>query len=232
MASGCALHVGALWRLNDGDAGTLSGSRRGIDRNGVSARQRSLVPDSVATAFGRGRPIAGSSRSIATVLTGWVTFRPIANALADLYDRHLFHGLTLQGLPDDEAGEGPRFVFNATSMQTGVLFRFSRDHAGDYLVGRIDRPDLPLSHAVAASSAFPPMLSPIVLHVPPGTFVAGSGKELQIQPYTSRVVLTDGGVYDNLGLEAVWRRFRRILVSDASAVLRPIPVPSRLAETV
>ena len=230
-------HVGALWRLNElamlGTLSRISSVSGGSITNGVLASAwRSLeFRDGVATAFGS--EVVGPIRRLASrtidwqaVLTGWVTFRPIANALADLYDRHLFHGLTLQGLPDDEAGEGPRFVFNATSMQTGVLFRFSRDHAGDYLVGRIDRPDLPLSHAVAASSAFPPMLSPIVLHVPPGTFVAGSGKELQIQPYTSRVVLTDGGVYDNLGLEAVWRRFRRILVSDASAVLRPIPVPS------
>ena len=33
-------------------------------------------------------------------------------------------------------------------------------------------------------------------------------------PYTTDVVLTDGGVYDNLGLETAWKRYRTILVSD------------------
>lgn len=29
------------------------------------------------------------------------------------------------------------------------------------------------------------------------------------------MVLSDGGVYDNLGLEAVWDRYRQVLISDA-----------------
>jgi NTE family protein len=230
-------HVGALWRLNE--LGILHGLKRissvsgGSIINGRLARAwRSLdFRDGVATRFDQEvvKPIRRlASRTIdwQAVLTGWLTRRPIANALADIYETHLFHGMTLRELPDDEAGDGPRFVFNATSLQTGVLFRFSRDHAGDYFIGRIDEPDLPLSHAVAASSAFPPMLSPIVLELPPGTVVAGTGTDLQVHPYTSRVVLTDGGVYDNLGLEAIYRRYRRILVSDAGAVLPPEPAPS------
>lgn len=230
-------HVGALWRLNE--LGILHGLKRiasvsgGSIINGRLAHSwRSLdFRDGFATGFDREvvQPIrALASRTIdwQAVLTGWSTRRPIANALAAIYDKHLYHGMTLRELPDDEVGDGPRFVFNATSMQTGVLFRFSRDHAGDYFIGRIDEPDLPLSHAVAASSAFPPMLSPIVLEFPPGTFVKGTGSALEVHPYTSRVVLTDGGVYDNLGLEAIYRRYRRILVSDAGAVLPPEPSPS------
>jgi NTE family protein len=34
-------------------------------------------------------------------------------------------------------------------------------------------------------------------------------------PFTSRVILTDGGVYDNLGLETAWKRYDTVLVSDA-----------------
>jgi NTE family protein len=33
------------------------------------------------------------------------------------------------------------------------------------------------------------------------------------------VVLTDGGVYDNLGLETAWKRYETILVSDAGGKL-------------
>ena len=38
-------------------------------------------------------------------------------------------------------------------------------------------------------------------------FEPGSGYDLQRPPFTSKVVLSDGGVYDNLGLETVWRRY-------------------------
>ena len=33
-------------------------------------------------------------------------------------------------------------------------------------------------------------------------------------PYTKKAVLTDGGVYDNLGTETVWKRCRTVLVSN------------------
>lgn len=33
--------------------------------------------------------------------------------------------------------------------------------------------------------------------------------------------LTDGGVYDNLGLEPVWERAQTVLVSDGGAVWQP-----------
>ena len=42
-----------------------------------------------------------------------------------------------------------------------------------------------------------------------------SGADLHRPPFTEEAVLTDGGVYDNLGLERVWRRCRTILVSNA-----------------
>ena len=35
------------------------------------------------------------------------------------------------------ATEGPRFVINATNLQSGVLWRFSALHLGDYRVGEI-----------------------------------------------------------------------------------------------
>lgn len=231
-------HVGALWRLNE--LGILARLTRISSVSGGSITNGRLAAgwkrlefrDGIATAFDRElvapiRALAARTIDWPAVLTGWFTLRPIANVLAGFYDTHLFHGLTLRELPDDEKGEGPRFVFDATSLQTGELFRFSRDHAGDYMIGRMDFPDIPLAQAVASSSAFPPMLSPMVLEIPPGAIVPGSGKDLSVHPYTSRAVLTDGGVYDNLGLDAVWRRFRHILVSDASAVLPPEPSPNR-----
>ena len=40
-------------------------------------------------------------------------------------------------------------------------------------------------------------------------------------------MLTDGGVYDNLGLETVWKRYETVLVSDAGGKLSPSPSPRR-----
>ncbi len=231
-------HLGALWRLNElgllGQLARISSVSGGSIVNGRLARAwRDLAfREGVATEFESQvvdpvRRFASRTIDWRAVLTGWFSFRPIANCLADIYDRHLMDGMSLQDLPDDTRGEGPRFTFNSTSLQTGADFRFSREHAGDWRVGRVDRPVLRLAEAVAASSAFPPMLSPLVIDLAPGTVVPGSGKVGFENPaYSTRAVLADGAVYDNLGLECVWRRYRRILVSDASGILGPEPSPS------
>jgi NTE family protein len=44
--------------------------------------------------------------------------------------------------------------------------------------------------------------------------------------FTKKLVLTDGGVYDNLGIEPVWKRYRTLLVSDGGAVTRPLSRPA------
>jgi NTE family protein len=58
-----------------------------------------------------------------------------------------------------------------------------------------------------------------VLEFKDSDFVPGTGLDLQHPPFTTDVVLTDGGVYDNLGLETVWKRYRTVLVSDGGGQL-------------
>lgn len=117
----------------------------------------------------------------------------------------------------DQLPDAPVFVFNATNMQTGRSFRFMKKYMGDYRIGLVRGPRLPLARAVAASSAFPPVLSPVVIEKP-GTFERVEGADLAGDPaFTSKLLLTDGGVYDNLGLETVWNRCSTVLVSDAGA---------------
>ena len=113
--------------------------------------------------------------------------------------------------------ETPRFVINATSVQTGALFRFSRPFIADYRIGTIPKPDLELAVAVAASSAFPPVLSPCQIELDPSAWAPATGhksEDLHREPFLSEAVLTDGGVYDNLGLETAWKRYQTILVSN------------------
>jgi len=167
--------------------------------------------------------LAGHRLDVPAIVRGTLGPGSVGMRLAALYRRHAFGTATLQDLP-----RHPLFVFNATSLQSGVLRRFARPFAWDYRVGKIDDPELELAVAVAASSALPPWLSPLVLDLPPDAHVPGSGEDLAHPPYTTRVVLTDGGVYDNLGLEAAWRTSRTILISDAGGRMGPQPRPLAL----
>lgn len=139
--------------------------------------------------------LAGTSIDVSAVLRGIVK-GGAAHWVQRAYDRHLFHGATLQDLPADDAG--PRFMILATNLSTGTLWRFSRPYMRDWRTEPVENPTLPLAHAVAASSAFPPVLSPCRLRLPDSTLVT----------------LTDGGVFDNLGLEPILKRCATVYVSD------------------
>jgi NTE family protein len=165
-------------------------------------------------------PLLAFSRhpiDVVNFLVGALPWTSAAEELANSYDRYLLANRTLQDLPDE-----PRFVFCATNLQTGVLWRFSKPYAGDYIIGRLDRPKLRLAQAVAASSAFPPVLSPLQLRLPDGSFTnwpggAGAVAEADLPSFRARVLLTDGGVYDNHGIEPLVKRYATIFVSDGGA---------------
>jgi NTE family protein len=76
-------------------------------------------------------------------------------------------------------------------------------------------PDLLVAEAVAASSAFPIAFPPLVLKFEGGTFTDGALEGTPgYEAMSRRVVLTDGGVYDNLGLEPVWKSHKVVLCYD------------------
>lgn len=230
-------HVGALWRLNElgylkqlSRVSSVSGGsitaallggnwyQLGFDDDGVSRRfvEKCVTPL---------RSMAGTTIDRPAVLRGVFGPGNINERVIDAYRKYLYGAKTLQDLPKD--GEGPRFVINATNVQSGVLWRFSRPYIWDYRVGRITAPTMQLAEAVAASSAFPPFLSPARLQFKDTDFAEGSGTDLQRPPFTTRVLLTDGGVYDNLGLETVWKRYKTILVSDGGGRMPPEEKPAR-----
>ena len=102
--------------------------------------------------------------------------------------RELFSG-SLNGIPDS-----PQFIFNATNLQTGRSFRFSKLYMGDYRIGLISNPTVPLAKVVAALSTFPPFLSPVILDNP-GQFEAVEGADLNGESCIhQRLYLSDGGV--------------------------------------
>jgi hypothetical protein len=90
--------------------------------------------------------------------------------------------------------QGLLTVITSTDLATGRAFRISREFIGSYDFGYADTPpQLELGIAVASSAAFPVVFPPV--HLP----TAGLGLDPdKVPPMFS---LTDGGVYDNLGLE-------------------------------
>jgi NTE family protein len=172
-----------------------------------SAGTASNFEDEVARPLIRFATVGVDAKAaVFALLPGWTA----ADVVERAYNGNLFGGATLQDIPDK-----PRFTFMATNLQTGSGWRFAKAYAADYRVGRIERPDLSLARVIAASSAFPPFLSPVRLDFGPNVVQPMTGADLHHPPFTETAVLTDGGVYDNLGLERVWKRCRTILVSNA-----------------
>jgi len=220
-------HLGTIWRLFE--TGYLARLERisSVSGGSIAAgvlglawpklfENTALEPDRFNEYVVRPiRSLAGETIDATAVITGILLPGSISEKVQATYRKHLFGDATLQDLPDN-----PRFVINATNVQSGALWRFSKPYMRDYRVGEVVKPTVPLALAVAASSAFPPVLSPLLMNLHPADFTPGSGEDLQREPYTERVVLTDGGVYDNLGLETAWKRYDTILVSDAGGEMR------------
>ena len=218
-------HVGALWRLNEWGylkkldrISSVSGGSITAGVLGFKWSKLAFDTSGVAQAFGAEivtpiRGLADKTIDEGSIMAGIFMPGSIADKVIDAYRKHLFDHANLQDLPDDP----PRFVINATSVQTGVLFRFSKPYIADYHVGMIRNPTVELAVAVAASSAFPPVLSPLKLELDPALWEPQTGPsspDTQKGAFRSDVVLTDGGVYDNLGLETAWKRYKTVLVSD------------------
>jgi NTE family protein len=215
-------HLGALWRLNElgylpklkrissVSGGSITAAMLGLrwhdlnfdQNNGIGRNFESEVITPI-------RKLAEKTIDRGSILGGIFTPGSIGDKVTDAYREHLFEEKTLQDLPNK-----PRFVINATNVQSGSLWRFEKPYMADYRVGVIEHPNLELAVAVAASSAFPPFLSPVELKLKDSDYKPNSGKDLQRKPFTTHVVLTDGGVYDNLGLETAWKNYDTILVSD------------------
>lgn len=142
----------------------------------------------------------------------WFTLSVAAEALARDYERRLTR-LILPELPTR-----PRIVFSATEMAYGVNWVFEQSRTGDFQTGYLrPAPDMPVGRAVAASSAFPPYFPPLVLHFRPDQLTGGRGRGAKRDEIVSRITLTDGGAYDNMALEPVWKRAQAVLVSDGGA---------------
>jgi NTE family protein len=233
-------HLGSLWRLNE--LGWLpqvscisSVSGGSIVAGLLGARWQSLAFDDHGVAVNFQQQVADPIRWFCTQnvdipatlmgLFGAVPFVPsgshyLAGALKNLYGN-----LSLSMLP--APAQAPEFMIDATNLQTGSCFRFMRDGLQDYKLGRYPADDISLADAVSASCAFPPFFSPLILRTTPARWRPGPNSIRLTEPALRQTIyLGDGGIYDNLGLEAVWNEYGTVLVSDAGAPFQVEVQPS------
>jgi NTE family protein len=142
----------------------------------------------------------------------WLNSQTAVRALAETYGREIGRR-ALVSLPSR-----PDFVFCATDLPFAVNWVFERERMGDYQAGYMTPPAAyPLATAVAASSCFPPIFSPLRPRLKPGDLKGGNDRSEQRDEIVRSMSLTDGGVYDNMGLEPVWKNHEVLLVSDGGA---------------
>jgi NTE family protein len=219
-------HIGSLWRLNElgwlkrlAEVTSVSGGSITAGWLGLQWKKLKFRRNGVADNF-----VEEVVNPLLEFCSHNIEIEGFFCGLARPYHRKLFGKATLQDLPSDE--EGPRFTIYATSLQTGVSVRFSRPYLADYNLGEVREPKIELAKAVAASSAFPPIMRPVTLKFKPTEWKNWPNwdrkKDIRgKQKMRANMALTDGGVYDNMGLERVWDRYSTVLVSDAGAPFSP-----------
>lgn len=91
--------------------------------------------------------------------------------------------------------ENLNVVINACELRTGTAFRFGSRESGSWRFGIIDGNNVEVATAVAASAAYPALLPAIDRYL---NFINRKGEQSK-----KRVILTDGGVYENLGVSCM-----------------------------
>jgi NTE family protein len=162
-----------------------------------------------------------ASIAVSSVIGGVIDpFHSRLDKLAETYERDLFGRDSLSSLKG-----GPRLYLNATNLSTGNMFFFVTGGGietvmGEWELGTAPADDFPISRAVAASSAFPPVFPPLRL-----------GQDMYPKAGVEYVTLSDGGVYDNLGVNPMFRKRNALdylIVSDAG---KPFSIDERPTES-
>lgn len=219
---GSRYSAGSLQRVSSVSGGSLTAGLLGLKWSALAVDQPNVAERYIEHVVQPIRAFAGitlagaSPEGVLKML--WNIFSPgsVNDHIIAAYKKYLFGDATLQDLPD-----APRFVINASNLQSGALWRFMKPYMRDWRVGEIKQPKVPLAQAAAASSAFPPVLAPATFKFEESDYTPNSGgsgsDNLQHAPFTTGPILADGGVYDNLGLETTFKRYQTLLVSNAGA---------------
>ena len=246
-------HVGTLRRLNDSGLLSLISVVSSVSGGSVTSaflahRWNDLKFDELdrATNFTEVfeaplRELALETLDITSIAAGLLPFTSSADQQVREFDKHLFHGALLTDIAPGGSNEGarrprPLFILNATNLQTGELWQFRPSAMGGPITHWVEPRNVRLAEAVAASSGFPPFLSPLIIELKdtnvksdwhacgnyldnpygihhryePGRVFPQQDETLE--SYRKTIYLVDGGVRDNLGISTLEEinRLRRL----------------------
>lgn len=137
-------------------------------------------------------PTARKSWSLEKLRAPLPRFASRTTILRRVFNEDVFHGQKLRDLPATR----PLLIINAADLRTGSAFYFSREKSGSWRLGELAGSETTLAHAVTASAAYPLLLPALDERL---AFNKSDGSRRE-----EHVTLTDGGVYDNLGLAPLW----------------------------
>jgi len=117
-----------------------------------------------------------------------------------------------------DIADTPVWSINATVLETGKSWRIEKQKMGAKDLGYVSYPELELADAIAASAGFPIGIGPFRLDVDKFDFMPRGFAE------EKSLLLYDGGLYDNLGIEVLIKNnftsFSKeidfVMLSDAS----------------
>jgi NTE family protein len=229
-------HLGALRRLNE--LGVLSKVKTFTSVSGGSIIAAQLATFLARAEIEPGKPVAGFDAGVADpmrafvskdIRTGaalarlhprnWLTPGAQSDALAAAYAQGPAPG-RLADLP-----EQPRFVFLASDMRfrDQWVFDTGTRRVGSRSAGYAPLGERTLAEAVAASSCVPGAFGVVHTTWEPSELEGGTYEEPDRDELVRAIDLSDGGMFDNLGLEPVWRDHETVLVSDAAPSFKPDP---------
>lgn len=206
--------IGAAWAYRAGtfeefDADIVSLLRRGLQREIVTEVLCSWEgPKLLATLVVTGVPslllalllfalsnartwLGAPTRLTENALTAFSRRLPIWGSLTTAFEAALERVLFGKRTVNQVARPRLITVINACDLSTGTAFRFGSDKSSGWRYGEVVSPSPTVAKAVAASAAYPVILPPLV-----ETFEF----ERRGQRHRATVSLTDGGVFDNLGV--------------------------------
>jgi NTE family protein len=147
-----------------------------------------------------------------------------ADILAGLLRTRWGVTLRLSDLPST-----PIWHINTTCYETGKNWRFTRDSMGDWQFGRHYSPKVDVADAIAASAAVPYAIGALTLELPAEGWWDTDPETKQPlrrkDPPFNRVRLWDGGAYENMALEQLYKPMTGLegcdvlICSDASGPL-------------
>jgi integrative and conjugative element protein (TIGR02256 family) len=197
--------ISAMWAYGPEDFAEFDAQAVELLRRGLTAQiaRRALLSHRLPQAVGT--TLAAAAGSLAATVKS-VSYRAVGSAsgrrratnysphVADAVNRTSAFADTLETLVDARLAETTRdvhVIINACDLRSGSAFRFGSGESGCTRYGTLQSNDVPVALAVAASAAYPVFLPAIDRS---WTFEHRDGTS-----HEERVLLTDGGVFDNLG---------------------------------